>query len=207
VTDRKHRKLGAFGFLASADVASRGDTNAGLLDQVLALSWVQKYISTFGGDPKQVTIGGISAGAGSVLHHNLADDGATKPPLFRYAFAASNSVSPQYQVDSDIPTAQYQAFAKVSGCGNASVVFNCLVRADAQTLQAANLNVSADGIRGILAFLPGIDGVYIKELPSVQLTRKRVNSEKLFLGVRLRSPPEVARRGSPPMSPSSITNR
>jgi carboxylesterase type B len=34
----------------------------GLLDLVLALRWVQKYISLFGGDPVQVTVVGQSAG-------------------------------------------------------------------------------------------------------------------------------------------------
>jgi len=77
-------KMGAFGFLSSADIDAKGAVNAGLLDQVFALSWIQKYISLFGGDPEQVTISGQSAGAGSILHHVLADDGATKPRLFRH---------------------------------------------------------------------------------------------------------------------------
>ena len=76
--------MGAFGFLSSADVGARGALNAGLLDQVLSLSWIQKYIDLFGGDPEQVTVAAESAGASAVLYHVLADDGATKPKLFRY---------------------------------------------------------------------------------------------------------------------------
>ncbi|KAF8127254.1 Alpha/Beta hydrolase protein [Boletus edulis] len=46
-----------FGFLASQEVKDAGVGNLGLQDQRLALQWVQKYISAFGGDPSKVTIG------------------------------------------------------------------------------------------------------------------------------------------------------
>jgi carboxylesterase type B len=52
------------GFLSMQNEEIPG--NAAMLDQVLALEWVNKYIQYFGGDPNQVTIFGESAGAASV---------------------------------------------------------------------------------------------------------------------------------------------
>ena len=75
-------KLGAFGFLSSAEVKSKGVLNAGILDQNFALKWVQKYISRFGGDPDRVTISGESAGAGSVMLHDIALGGTLGTSLF-----------------------------------------------------------------------------------------------------------------------------
>jgi len=52
-------RLGAFGFMWPEG----GDPNCGLWDQVRALQWVKENIGEFGGDPRNVTIGGESAGA------------------------------------------------------------------------------------------------------------------------------------------------
>ncbi|MDR1298541.1 MAG: carboxylesterase family protein [Deltaproteobacteria bacterium] len=61
-------RLGAFGFLASRETFKESGTtgNWGILDQIAALEWVRDNISSFGGDPKKVTIGGESAGSISV---------------------------------------------------------------------------------------------------------------------------------------------
>ena len=59
-------RLGALGFLPSAVSAKEGVLNLGLKDQILLLDWVQENVPLFGGDPKNVTLVGLSAGAHSV---------------------------------------------------------------------------------------------------------------------------------------------
>src|SRR5262245_21389924 len=53
-------RLGAFGFLHCPELGASG--NEALLDQVAALRWVRREIAAFGGDPRNVTVFGQSAG-------------------------------------------------------------------------------------------------------------------------------------------------
>ena len=65
-------RLGALGFLAHPAFAARRDGstgNYGLMDQQAALRWVKDNIRRFGGNPRNVTIAGQSAGGLSVLAH------------------------------------------------------------------------------------------------------------------------------------------
>ena len=63
-------RLGVFGFLTHPELTKESEHhtsgNYGMLDQIFALKWVQRNISTFGGDPKRVTLFGQSAGSESV---------------------------------------------------------------------------------------------------------------------------------------------
>jgi para-nitrobenzyl esterase len=63
-------RVGALGFLATPELSEEtghhASGNFGLLDDIALLQWVKTNIAAFGGDPDRVTIGGQSAGAGSV---------------------------------------------------------------------------------------------------------------------------------------------
>jgi para-nitrobenzyl esterase len=84
-------RLGRFGFFAhpalTAESPNEVRGNYGYMDQLAALEWVQRNISAFGGDPKQVTIFGESAGGGSVLAHLVS-------PMSRGLFARAILESP-----------------------------------------------------------------------------------------------------------------
>ncbi|MGA9589003.1 MAG: carboxylesterase family protein [Salegentibacter sp.] len=70
VTVTVNYRLNIFGFFAHPGLTAESPNNAsgnyGLLDQNMALKWVQKNIAAFGGDPGRVTIAGESAGSISV---------------------------------------------------------------------------------------------------------------------------------------------
>ena len=99
-------RLGALGFLELGGVLGpdyRGSANNAIMDQLLALQWVKRNISAFGGDPTEVTMAGQSAGAGNLIA--LLGTPASKGVL-KGAIIASGTSGVQ-----DIETAD--AFAKV----------------------------------------------------------------------------------------------
>lgn len=59
-------RVGALGFLSGKLAHKEGLLNVGLKDQAACMQWVRENINAFGGDPNQITIMGISAGAHSV---------------------------------------------------------------------------------------------------------------------------------------------
>jgi para-nitrobenzyl esterase len=74
-------RLGALGFIDK--------NNYGTLDMISALRWTQRNISSYGGDPHNVTIFGESAGGSAVISLMACNDAA---PLFKKVWSMSPSI-------------------------------------------------------------------------------------------------------------------
>jgi carboxylesterase type B len=88
-------RVGALGFLKFDDRDVNFEGNYGFLDQQVALDWVQKNIQAFGGNPKNVTIFGESAGAMSVGLHLVSAPKSKN--LFQAGIMESNLYSIPYK--------------------------------------------------------------------------------------------------------------
>lgn len=78
-------RLGPYGFMCLNIPEVPG--NQGLKDQYAALRWIRSHISSFGGNPFNMTVAGQDAGATSVLLHIYAD----KDRYFRKAIVESGT--------------------------------------------------------------------------------------------------------------------
>ncbi|UZJ57601.1 hypothetical protein CBS101457_006921 [Exobasidium rhododendri] len=118
-----NHRLNTFGLLSGQELTEANGTNLLLRDQRLAMTWIQKYISNFGGDPTKVTIFGESAGSSAVSMHLLLNDGDNEG-LFRGAMMFSGSpirLSPQSRGQS-----QFDDAVSYCGCSAAADKLACL---------------------------------------------------------------------------------
>ncbi|KAH8589390.1 carboxylesterase [Bisporella sp. PMI_857] len=171
-------RVNAFGFLPGSQIAksATSDLNNGLLDQQAALKWTQKYIHKFGGDPRNVTIQGQSAGGGSVISQVIAHGGKTNPPLFSKALASSPFWPKTYKYDA--PEAQdiYDTFARLAGCSGPESL-KCLKKADLQTLRNASLQIAGSHVYNTSSYTwgPVIDGKFLTQSLSEATSKGQVN--------------------------------
>ncbi|KAH8696178.1 Alpha/Beta hydrolase protein [Talaromyces proteolyticus] len=159
-------RLGAFGWLAGPTFSKSGTPNAGLLDQQLALKWVQKYINLFGGDPDRVTVFGESAGGGSILHHITAYGGMEEPAPFQQALLQSPGFLPLPQ-----KSRQEQVFNQFLSLLNVSTIDEAR-KLPSETLTQTNAyHIGEFSYYGDFNYGPAVDGTFVPALPGQLLQR------------------------------------
>jgi para-nitrobenzyl esterase len=147
-------RLGALGFMAhpafSAESPDGISGNYGILDQQLALRWVQDNIAAFGGNPKRVTIFGESAGGISV-HTQLASPLAAG--TFHRAIVQSGALfrQPTLAAAETAGTATADAL----GCSDQTAAcLRALSVADVLAGQPAGLQSTSPVVDGVVLPLP-----------------------------------------------------
>jgi para-nitrobenzyl esterase len=107
-------RLGLLGFMAHPELSKEsgygGSGNYALMDQILALKWVQENIAAFGGDPNNVTAFGESAGAINLMALMASPEAKG---LFHRAIIQSGFLSELSLADAE---RQGSAAARALGC-------------------------------------------------------------------------------------------
>jgi para-nitrobenzyl esterase len=165
-------RLGALGFLADSSLASHAggpSGNYGLMDQQAALRWVQRNIRGFGGNPRNVTVFGESAGGLSTLSQ-LVSPGARG--LFQHAIVESGTYA-LTQATLASAEASGAAFAAKVGCTSNTAA--CLRSVPVATI-LANENVGTGG------YQPNIDGDVLPQSIGTALSSGQFNHVPVIIG-------------------------
>lgn len=153
-------RLATLGFISTGDSHAPG--NLGLKDQVEALRWVQKNIESFGGDAKNVTISGYSAGGWSVSLHLVSP---MSKGLFHRAIAMSGSATTQLKtVGEQLHLAKRQAALFDCPTNTTEDMMSCLKAQPMEAFTASLENMFDWYYNPILLWAPVVE----PEIPGVE---------------------------------------
>lgn len=116
-------RVGPYGFLGGRQFSSGVSgtaINNGIKDQIAALAWIRDNIDKFGGDPDHVTIGGSSAGAGSIAAILTAYGGRNETLNKMYHAAAAESAFGPQQYTTNTSQFQYDDIVNATHCHRSS---------------------------------------------------------------------------------------
>jgi carboxylesterase type B len=151
--------------LGGATVEKDGIPNVGLWDQRAAFEWVQKYIPDIGGDKNQVTTLGISAGAGSILHH-LTAEGGTKDPLFQRSIIQSAGYATILDRAGEVER-KFKRIEEFAGCKGKGL--GCLRGLDQPAMRRVSEFSNTGNPKGSSGWDPVPDGRFIVNTPVLEV--------------------------------------
>ena len=159
-------RLGLLGYLAhsSLDDGTGNTGNYGLEDQQAALRWVKTNIAQFGGDPSNVTLGGLSAGAMSTCNH-LASPASQG--LFSKAIVESGPCAFNWDTLEQKFTEEATLPAQLGCTGSESEIAACL---RSPTLNISTV-LSVQQTAGSAVLFPSVGGADIPTEPRLALGR------------------------------------
>ena len=187
-------RLGRFGYFAhpalTAETPKGPLGNYAYMDQLAALKWVRRNISSFGGDPANVTVFGESAGGGSV--HMLLTS-----PMARGLFAKAiiesgggrGGLMPMRRIHEDVPGGPASAesigvaFAKANGITGSGPKALAALRALPATRLVNGLNMASMGAAAA-TYVGGplLDGRIVVEFPDKAYLAGRQTRVPVMIG-------------------------
>ncbi|NXO00111.1 THYG protein, partial [Rhinopomastus cyanomelas] len=173
-------RVGVFGFLSTGSPEASG--NAGLLDQLAALKWVQQNIASFGGDPSRVSLGADRGGADVTSVHLFTE--AADMDLFRRVLLMGGSAfSPASIITKRRAQAQAAVLAEDLKCPSSTSegIVACLNQLPARVLNDAQTKLLA--ISGPFQYWgPVVDGIYLQEPLAKALQRPPLQKVDMLIG-------------------------
>ncbi|MFM8481137.1 MAG: CpcT/CpeT family chromophore lyase [Gammaproteobacteria bacterium] len=165
-------RLGPLGFMAHESLSSEV-ANFGLLDMVAALDWVSANIRSFGGDPRNITIFGVSAGGQAV---NLLMVSPLAAGKFHRAIAQSGYATWALPRSARAPRPAPRGADMGRAESAEALTGEVIARVDPRPQSAASL-VALDGqalVKAVRGFqLPIVDGSSLPEEPAMLFLRGR----------------------------------
>ncbi len=144
-------RLGVFGFMPSTAFAPADNGAYALEDQRLALRWVQRNIRAFGGDPRNVTLAGESAGAASICMQ-LGSPRQTRGLFDRALIISAGCMQPMPTV-AEAERALGAKVLQAVGCTRASSALRCLRATPVEALLRAGDALSR---KQVMSFSPTV---------------------------------------------------
>ena len=183
-------RLGLLGFLATEELSDEDSDgsagNAAILDMIQAIKWVKRNIKRFGGDPKNITVFGESAGGVGVCA--LLASPLTEG-LFQRAIIESGNcqsaiplrTTPGSPIDGGTAVQRGESVAESLGCTTPGPDRLACLRGVTPS-EILDVQSTISGNFGLTGFSPTIDGHVLEERPILIFEEEGTGGREVIVG-------------------------